>query len=129
MKKIILTFMAVVVAGIFAGITVADTGYEGATRIERGSYVQSRAVAISSSSATLFLPPSKSRPDSLCKNYSAYTVFIGSNVAGTYLATIGLPVGASEYFKLDGSMTGPVYALGEGGSSGVEIRCLDGMVQ
>ncbi len=131
MNKMLTLMCGAVIAACFVGIVVADTGHEGATRIERGSYIQSRAVAISSFTPTEFMPATVKRPDSLCKNVSAYTIHIGSAAAGVTLRTIGLPIGASEYFRIDGSMTGAISALGADGisSDAIEIRCLDGMVQ
>jgi len=131
MKKILTVIAGIIIAGAFVGISPADTGHEGATRIERGSYVQTRAISISSSVATEFIPASFSRPDSLCKNVSAYTVHIGSAASGTVLRDIGLPIGASEYFRIDGSMTGSIHALGADGiaTSAIQIRCLDGLVR
>jgi hypothetical protein len=128
MKKILFMVFAVGFTALFASFILADTGREGATRIERGSYPESRVVTIVDSAATLFMPPSVSRPDSLCKNFSSYTVYIGSNAAGTSLADIGLPVGASEYFRLDGSFTGSMYAIAEAGATNVKMRCLDTLV-
>ena len=112
-------------------ITFADSGHEGATRIERGSYVQSRNVAISSFTPTEFIADSVKRPDSICKNVSAYTIHIGSAASGIILRDIGLPIGASEYFKIEGSMTGSISALGADAiaSSAINIRCLDGLVR
>lgn len=117
--------------GLFFNFTMADTGYEGATRIERGSYVATRVVNVSSSTATEILPATFKRPDSICKNVSAYTIYLGSAAAGVTLTDIGLPLGASEYFKIDGSMTGAIYGLAGAGAatSAVKFVCLDGLVQ
>lgn len=127
MKRFLL---AVAVMGLFGYLAYADTGHESAARIERGSYIQSRTITLTTFTAVEFMPASVKRPDSLCKNYSSYTVFIGSaTTPATYLVTIGLPVGASEYFTLDGSMTGSISAIAEDTASNVKIKCLDGLVR
>lgn len=131
MKKILTLAVAVFATACYINFVSADTGHEGATRIERGSYVQTRVVSISSFTATEFIPASVKRPDSICKNVSAYTIHIGSAATGVILRDIGLPIGASEYFKIDGSLTGPVHALGADGvaATAVQVRCLDGLVR
>jgi hypothetical protein len=106
MKKILTLVLGIVGFGMLFSFLSADTGHEGATRIERGSYVQTRRVTISDSAATAFITATNRRPDTMCKNYTAFTVFIGSAAAGTTLNLIGLPLGAGEYFKVDGSFTG-----------------------
>lgn len=128
MKKILFLFSII---GMLAVLAFADTGHESATRIERGSYIQSRSITLTTFTATEFIPASVKRPDSLCKNYSSYTVFIGSaTTPATYLVTIGLPVGASEYFTLDGSMTGSISAIAEEAAGATaKIKCLDGLVR
>lgn len=128
MKKILFVIAAICFAGVFNTFVSADSGYEGATRIERGRYVQSRVVSISSFTATAFVPATVSRPDSICKNVSSFVVYVGSAAASDTLNVIGLPLGASEYLKLDGSFTGAMYATSAPGTSGVKIVCLDGMV-
>ena len=131
MKKILTLICGLIITGLFFGFTMADTGWEGATRIERGSYVQTRSVTVSSFTATELIPASFSRPDSICKNVSSYTIYLGSAAAGVTLTAIGLPLGASEYFKLDGSMTGSLYGLAGAGSASGEVKfiCLDGLVR
>lgn len=129
MKKTLSLIAGILLAGAVYTLVNADTGREGATRIERGSYVESRSVAISTTGATEIVPPSNYRPDSLCKNFSSYTIYIGSAASGTYLSTIGLPVGASEYFRIDGSFTGSMSAIAEPDATNVKVKCLDGLVQ
>lgn len=129
MKKTLSLIAGILLASAVYTLVNADTGREGATRIERGSYVESRVVDISTTGATAIIPPSNYRPDSLCKNFSSYTVYIGSAASGTYLNTIGLPVGASEYFKIDGSFTGSMSAIAEPSATNVKVICLDGLVQ
>ena len=129
--RTLLMVIVVMAISVICGSLMADTGWEGAQRIERGAYVQTRSITITTYTATEFMPSTVKRPDSLCKNYSDYTVFIGSATSpATYLITIGLPIGASEYFKLDGSMTGSIAAISEAaaGSATVKIKCLDGLV-
>src|SRR3990167_5537432 len=130
MNKILTLLCGLAIAAIGFTIVNANTGWEGATRIERGRYVESRSVAIDTFTATGVIFPSNKRPASLCKNFSSYTIYIGSGVAGisSYLTTIGLPIGASEYFKVDGSYTGTINTTAEAGATNVKIKSLDGLV-
>ena len=127
MKKTLILAAAFIIGGIFTSYTIADTGAEAAARIERGAYIKSRVVVVSTSAATELLPPTRKRADSICKNYSSYTIYLGSAAAGTTLTLTGLPLGASEYFKLDGSMTGALYGIGAAGGTNISFICLDGM--
>ena len=128
MNKIMYIVAALLFGMVLYGTSIADTGWEGATRIERGSYISTKRVEFTDSAATVFLSATVKRPDGICKNYSAYTVFIGSAAAGTSLRDIGLPVGASEYFKIDGSYTGEMSVIAEAGGSG-SMACLESKVQ
>ena len=116
---------------LFSAVATADTGWEDAARIERGSYIETRLVTISTYAATEFMPASKKRPDSLCKNFSSFTIYLGSAAAGITLAgdSMGLPIGTSEYFRIDGSMTGSISAIAEPSGTNVKIICLDGLVR
>jgi len=112
----------------------ADTGHEGATRIERGSYNNVRLVSGSSVAGTEFFGASTKRPDGICRNNTGSTVWIGTVSAAQY-ATVhsnignGFPVLSTETFKLDGSNTGAWYFTCEIGIAACEFRCLDGLVR
>jgi hypothetical protein len=127
MKKTLTLLVALVACGIFTHFLFADTGSEGATRIERGMYTQTRVVAVVDSAAVEMFPPTRKRADGMCKNYSSFTVFIGSAAAGVTLRDIGLPLGASEYFRIDGSMTGDIYVIGAAGGTNMQMRCFEGL--
>lgn len=129
-KAILLTafgMAGLILMELFAPYLRADTGNEGAVRREVGSYVESRVVTLSNSETTEILPASVKRPDATCFNNSAYTIFIGSNAAGTSLRVMGFPVLSSATFRLE-SMTGAVYAILDTSGAG-DVRCLDGKVQ
>ena len=112
----------------------SDTGHEGATRIERGSYPEMRVVSLSSVTGTNIFPTSTKRPDSICKNYGSTIIFIGTNTATTHGSThanivSGFPIESSATFKLDGSFTGYFSATCDQGVSSCQMRCLDGLVR
>lgn len=104
----------------------ADSGWENATRIERGSYPSPTQFTVTTAANVLIADVDTKRPDLTCRNYSAYTLFIGTNTAGTTMTSTGFPVLANEPFQLD-AYTGQVYALASGGS--VDVRCWTGKVQ
>lgn len=140
MKKANLLGLAMCLGGFLLGAlspvgkAVADTGAEGATRIERGSYGDVRKVSVSSVAGTALWDASVKRPDSLCKNYSGSTLFIGT-VTTTQDNTVhsnilnGFPVAASDTFKLDGSFTGVLYGTADVEVASIDVRCLDGLVR
>ena len=111
---------------------IADTGHEGATRKEIGSFITVRKVTISSTTGTELWGASVSRPDSFCFNNSTGTIFVSSNSFAMHGETHtnvmeGMPVLSSTTIALDGSMTGAAYATC--GDMGVcFMRCLDGQV-
>ena len=136
MNRLIRFLLAVSVILQFANcnLLLADTGHEGATRIERGSYPEMRVVSISSTTGTNIFVANTKRPDGLCRNNSSVTVYVGTNTAtthGSYHANIvsGFPVLSSETFKLDGSFTGSLAATCDVGAASCEFRCLDGLVR
>ena len=125
-----LLFFGGLAASNLARIVYADTGTEGAQRIEVGSYAETRVILVSSSAATeITNGASVKRPDQTCRNNSAYTLWIGSNTTGTDLSRVGFPVISSETFKL-GALTGQVYGLADSAAAGtVNVRCWDGLVR
>ena len=110
----------------FIGLAVADTGHEGATRIERGSYNGTRQITVDATGADLIAAASVKRPDMTCFNNTSVAVWIGSNTATTDLFRIGIPIASSATFTFD-SYTGDVYGLCNSGTC--DIRCWDGKVQ
>ena len=141
MKKDTGTLMLMVLAGLvvitlaaFQEPAKADTGHEGATRVERGSYGSMRKVAVSSTTGTNIWTASVKRPDGLCFNNTASTIWIGTvtaTVNGALHSNIveGFPLLSSATFRLDGSFTGTLAATCEVGTAACELRCLDGLVQ
>lgn len=115
-------------------LAMADTGHEGATRIERGSYNDIRKVSVSSTSGTELFPATVKRPDSLCRNNSGFSIYLGTTPGSQHGTTHmnivnGFPVLSSETFRLDGSHTGVIYATAQEGQSSLDVRCLDGLVR
>lgn len=113
--------------GLFVEYGMADTGFEGATRIEKGSYSQTRSITMANNAPTVIAAASVKRPDILCFNNSAYTLWLSTGAAGTTAVNMGVPVLSSATFNL-GAFTGPV--SGTLDASGVgDVRCWDGLVQ
>lgn len=115
----------------------ADTGHEGATRKEIGSYGAMRKVAGSSIAGTAFFSETVKRPDGLCVNNTATEVWIGT-VSATQRGSasflhdninFGLPLTSTQSFRLDGSFTGAFYFTCAPGVASCEMRCLDGLVR
>src|SRR3990167_1978561 len=133
-EKICLIFTVVIVALGVSTALKADTGWDQAARIERGSYIAIRSISISSNTGTELFSDSVKRPDGLCFNNTAATIWIGTtsatleNVEHSNI-TNGFPLLSSSTFKLDGSMSGTVYATGGIGQSAQNVRCIDGLVQ
>lgn len=141
MKKSTQLMFAIALNGIVAFIigscfyldVRADTGVGGATRIERGTSLDARNVSPSSTTGTTLFSASIVRPDGMCFNNTSTIVWIG-----TVSATIdrqthtnilqGAPILASSTFKLDGQLTGAVYATCDVGVAACNMRCLDGKV-
>ena len=120
--------------GLMSSIGKADSGREAAARTERGSYIETRSVDVSSTTGTALFAASVLRPDGLCRNNSASTVWVGTTSATTNNAIhsnilIGFPVLSSETFKLDGQMTGVVYGTSGQGLGTLNLRCVDGLVR
>ena len=133
-EKIFLVVVGLCICADIIGKTWADSGYEAATRIERGSYIDIRVVSVSSTTGATLMSASVKRPDSICYNNSASTVFIGTTSATMDAVTHsnitnGFPITSSATFKLDGSMSGNVYATADIGVASVNVRCIDGLVR
>lgn len=111
----------------------ADSGYEAATRVERGAYIDIAKVTGSSVAGTAFIAANTKRPDGLYFNNTASTVWIGTTSA-TMLAvehsniTNGMPWLSSSTFKLDGQMVGALYFTCNIAVSACEVRKLEGLV-
>ena len=129
MKYLFLVF-SLVAGAIAADLLVADTGWEGAVRVEVGSYAETRKVTVSSSTIATLTAASKSRPDVACFNNTPYTLWIGSAAAGVTLPDNGFPILSSATFRI-GALTGSVSGLldtAAGAYSG-DVRCFDGLVR
>ena len=108
------------------------SGWEGATRKAISEQdLAVRRITASSTTGTAIWAASKTRPDGVCFNNSAYTVWIGT-ASGSYFAvehpniTNGFPILSSGTFNLDGSMLGAAYVTSGVGVATADIRCLDG---
>ena len=131
LKPILL--IAIMWGGLYATAR-ADTGHEGATRKEIGSYLSVARITGSSTTGTEFFAASIKRPDGSLVNNTASTIWIGT-VSATQQNTLhdnirnGYPVTSTQPFKLDGSMTGNGYFTCDAGVSTCEIRVIEGLVR
>lgn len=116
---------------------LADTGYEGATRVEQGSYSQMFKYTGSSIAGTGFISATTKRPDGSCRNNTGSEVWIGT-VSATQRGSIsfqhdninfGTFLKSSETFSLGGSFTGDWYFTCGMGVATCEMRCSEGRVQ
>ena len=116
---------------------MADTGHEGATRIEQGSYPQMFAYTGSSVAGTAFISATTKRPDGSCRNNTGTEVWIGT-VSATQRGSasflhdninFGNFLKASETFTLGGSFTGAWYFTCAPTVATCEMRCSEGRVQ
>lgn len=126
-------FIAFLVAVFLVTEAIADTGHEGATRVEVGRSVQTASVICSSNTGTSFISASVKRPDGMYFNNSASTIFIGTTTATQNSAPhpniyMGFPVLSSTTFSLGGSMTGAVACTCNVAVSACEIRSFEGLV-
>lgn len=118
-------------------VASADTGHEGAVRIEQGSYPNMFKYTGSSVAGTAFISATVKRPDGVCRNNTASEVWIGSVSAtqrgdGSFLhdnINFGQFLKASETWTLGGSFTGAWYFTCAPTVATCEIRCSEGRVQ
>lgn len=113
---------------------VADTGREGATRKEIGSYMDIASVNGSSVAGTALFAASVSRPDGAYFNNTASVIWLGTTTAtqdGVVHSNIanGFPVLSSATFSLDGSMSGTLSFTCNAGIATCNIRRLEGLVR
>ncbi len=126
--------LALIAALILIGSsTFADQGWVAANRIERGQITSVRDVTVSSNTGTALWSASLLRPDGVCRNNSAFTIWLGTVTAQVNGATHtnivnGFPVLSSETFTLGGQLTSAVYATADTGISSADVRCFDGLV-
>ena len=129
MKKVFTIFAVIVSLAVFQVYIHADTGPGDATRIERGSHFESGNVAVTTHTATAIFNNSFKRPDIMFKNFSSYTVYVGSWTTSADLFSYGYPLGSSETFRVDGNFIGSINGAVDGGAAGnVNIRWIAGMV-
>lgn len=131
--KLIILGMVLFLGGIALRVD-ADTGWEGATRVEVGSYVETAAVTGSSFTGTAFASADKKRPDGVYFNNTASTVWIGTTSATAAMTAhnnvkIGFPILSSATFSLGGSMSGDIYFTCGPTVASCEIRKLEGKVR
>ena len=137
MKDIRLLFLilaAVIGMGIMSDNIKADTGHEGASRREMGSYAETRLVTLSSSTGTNLFGASVSRPDGMCFNNTSGTIWIGTTTATATAVPhsnmrMGFPLLSSSTFRLDGSFTGTIAGTCDAGVLSCTLRCVDGLVR
>lgn len=137
LKDVMIGISAVIIPIALAigyNVSHADTGHEGATRKEIGSYADVRRVTGSSVAGTEFFSASIKRPDGSIVNNTASTIWIGT-MSATQHNTMhdnirsGYPVTSTQPFKLDGSMTGNLYFTCDVGVASCEVRAIDGLVR
>lgn len=103
----------------------AQADYEQIVAVDNGTYIETRVITLSNSANTQVVSATQKRPAMLCRNNSAYTVWIGSDMASTSLIGSGFPILSSETFKTD-KFTGSLFALLDASGVG-NLRCLDGL--
>ena len=127
-------FMVAALVVLAVGAMAQGSGIENAQWIGGASYIDVRSVQVSSGSGAALFSASRKRPDASCRNNSAFTIFIGTD-SGNYVTQHpnilnGYPVLSSETFKLDGAMSGSVFATANSAQSlSVNVRCIDGLVR
>lgn len=133
----ILTLMGWLAVASVIGVSWADTGHEGATRVEQGSYGAMYRYSGSSIAGTAFINPTTKRPDGVCRNNTGTEVWVGT-VSATQRGSasflhdninFGQFVKASETFTLGGSFTGAWYFTCAPGVASCEMRCTEGLVR
>ena len=129
--KLIYAVFAVLILSFSA---LADTGHEGATRREEGSYGQTFVVAGASWTGTAFANSTVKRPSGLYLNNTGSTVWIGTTSASSVVGAthenvrIGMPLVSSSTINM-GSFTGTWYFTCTAGVSLCEMRSLEGLVR
>lgn len=118
-------------------LALADTGHEGAARVEQGSYGEMFKYTGSSIAGTAFISATTKRPDGACRNNTATEVWIGT-VSATQRGSasflhdninFGNFLKSSETFALNGSFTGAWYFTCAPGVASCEVRCSEGKVR
>ena len=135
LDRLFLGFIAMAVCiGLIDSVVQADTGHEGATRTESGSYMETRRIIISSTAGTSLFASNVRRPDGNCRILAAgNVVYIGTTSATQEARThaniqVGYPVYSTETIRLN-SMTGDMLATAGIEQSNVEVRCIDFLVR
>lgn len=118
-----------ILAGFLFALVVganAQEGYEQIALIAKGSYPATYAFSVGTGANVALVPATRKRVDLTCRNYSAFTIFIGTNAATTTLTAIGFPILTNEVFEL-GAMSDTTYALASGGTA--DTRCFEGLIR
>ena len=118
-------------------LALADTGHEGATRKEIGSYPEMYKYTGSSVAGTAYFSATTKRPDGFCYNNTGTDVWVGSVTAtqrgsASFLhdnINVGFPWKSSTTWSLEGSFTGAWYFTCAPTVSTCEVRCLEGKVR
>ncbi len=124
MKSKLLIAFLLGVALVKTGL--AQNGYDRIMMIARGSYAPTFAVSIGTSGSVLIDDANGKRVDETCRNNSSFTLYIGTNAAGTSLTSFGFPILANETFEL-GAFSDSLYGIGSGGT--VDVRCWEGSIR
>lgn len=122
-KNLVIAFL---LGAIGASFAMAQVGYDLVAIIAKGSYPATTAFSVGTAANVAIVPANGKRADITCRNNSSFTLYIGTNAAGTSLTGVGFPVLANESFEL-GAMSGEVYGIGSGGT--VDVRCLEGAIR
>lgn len=111
----------------------ADTGHEGALRLEAGRFGATAVVTGSSTTGTSFVDPRVTRPAGVYLNNTSFEIWIGTTSATQNNTThsnigIGFPLLSSATFNL-GSFTGNWYFTCAPGQTSCEVRALEGRMK
>lgn len=118
--------IAFLLGALLSQTSVAQSGWDRMVLMVKGSYAATTVVSVGTSASTAIYDSNNSRADMTCRNNSSFTLYIGTNAAGTSLTGVGFPVLANETFEM-GAMSGDLYGIGSGGT--VDVRCLEGAIR
>lgn len=119
MKKSIvaIVILSLSISFVIIKSLLADTGWEGAIRLERGRSSTPTQISVTGS-ATQIVAASAARPDCTCFNNTATTLWIGGD--NTVSIANGFPILSSATFKAD-AFTGTIFGICDTGTC--DVRC------
>ena len=107
----------------------ADTGFEGATRLEEGHRIENDVVTVSTGDSRLIVSASINRPSAMLFNNTANTMWIAGS-ASSATPALGFPIPSSATLSLQ-SMPGDIYGIFDSaiGAGGGNVRVIRGRVK